>query len=117
MGGDTGKLKQPPVMRAGRWTVLSWREEETSQGQPKKVDFPAGPERLPVCVLPALIPPSLAPSDRLPLKNAPPPSPVFPLLVQEFVGRLLKNKIKHSYLQTVIRRRSGDACVYTAFTS
>lgn len=65
------------------------------------------------CLCPLGPHPSLALSD---LWITPLPQSCFSLLVQEFVGRLLKNKIKHSYLQTVIRRRTWDACVYTAFT-
>lgn len=70
-------------------------------------------QELPVCVLLALIPPSHCLISSLWI--TPLPQSCFSLLVQEFVGRLLKNKIKHSYLQTVIRHRTWDVWVYTAF--
>lgn len=113
--GETGEYtgKNSHWWRA-QWNVLSWRKgEKICKCQSKEVDFSQAKE-LPVCVLLALIPPSHCLISSLWI--TPLPQSCFSLLVQEFVGRLLKNKIKHSYLQMFIRHRTWDACVYTAFT-
>lgn len=110
-GGLTGRngriywKKQPPVRRAGQWIVPSWRKRRkylhinlggwiSPRGQRAPCLCPLGPH------------PSLALSDHFPLNHAPPPVLFFSPGTGICGASPQKNKIKHSYLQTVIRRRT-----------
>lgn len=106
--------KQPLVTRAGQWNVLSWRKgEKISKCQSKKVDFTSRPKSsLFVSSWPSSLPRSVW---SVPFELRPSPSPVFLSWYRNLWGVSSKTRL-NSYLQTVIRSRTWDECVYTAFT-